>query len=333
MSGNHIITVTGGSGFIGTRLCYLLTGAGIDFQILDVRPSPAFQGHWVDVDICDAARLQKVISGKTIIHLAAEHRDDVRDKSRYHAVNVQGTRNLAQIASANGINRIVFTSSVAVNGFAPTDTGEDGEIAPFNDYGRTKFEAENILREWQLELPETRSLTIVRPTVVFGPGNRGNVFNLLSSISSGLFIMIGPGQNRKSMAYVENVAAFLHYASRLGPGIHLFNYVDRPDFTMNELVALVRGQLLGKEGVGFRLPRWVGLSAGVAADLTAKIVGRTLPISAIRVKKFTATSAFSSKAMRLPDFTPPVTLSEGLSRTLTHEFISPDPNAPVFYTE
>jgi nucleoside-diphosphate-sugar epimerase len=327
------VVLTGGSGFIGSRLCVLLSQVGVDFHILDIRPSPLFESHWTESNICDPTSLQNVISGHTIFHLAAEHRDDVSDRSRYHAVNVDGTRNVAQAASAKGINRIVFTSTVAVYGFARPETGEDGEIAPFNDYGETKFEAEQILRAWQLERPEERSLTIVRPTVVFGPGNRGNVFNLLSSIRSGLFMMIGSGQNRKSMAYVDNVAAFLHYASQLGPGVRIFNYVDKPDFTMNDLVGHVRGTLLGKRGVGFRLPRWAGLLAGAVADQAARVLRRNLRISSIRIKKFTATTTFSSKALYLPNFVPPVTLLEGLSRTLTHEFIAPDPNAPVFYTE
>ncbi len=325
--------MTGGSGFIGSNLCKALTRQGTDFQILDIRPSHDFASRCIYSDICNAASLQANISGETIIHLAAEHRDDVRDRTRYRKVNVEGTRNLAKVASAKGINRIVFTSSVAVYGFAPPNTGEDGEIAPFNDYGRTKFQAEEILRSWQLERPEYRSLTIVRPTVVFGPGNRGNVFNLLSSIRSGLFMMIGSGENCKSMAYVDNVAAFLHFASQLGPGMRIFNYVDKPDLTMNHLVEHVRGTLLDKRGVGFRLPRWAGLSAGVVADLAARVLRKNLPISSIRVKKFTATTTFTSKALSLPNFVPPVTLLDGLRRTLTHEFIAPDPNAPVFYSE
>jgi nucleoside-diphosphate-sugar epimerase len=332
-SNRNMITVTGGSGFIGTKFCSRLLANGSAFQILDIRPSPLFPNHWLMVDICDVSSLETAISGHTIVHLAAEHRDDVRDPSRYNAVNVEGTRNVAKVASAKGINRIVFTSSVAVYGFAPPDTGEDGKIAPFNDYGRTKFEAEDILRRWQQEMPEIRSLTIVRPTVVFGPGNRGNVFNLLSFIGSGWFVMIGSGLNRKSMAYVDNVAAFLDHVSVLGPGSRCFNYIDKPDFTMNKLVSHIRSTLFGKEGVGLRLPRWLGLSAGVVADIAARMSGKSLPISTIRIRKFTATTTFTSTATDLSDFSPPVTLLDGLSMTLEREFLAPDPHAPVFYTE
>ncbi|MCC5982764.1 MAG: hypothetical protein JJU42_00235 [Rhodobacteraceae bacterium] len=168
---------------------------------------------------------------------------------------------------------------------------------------------------------------------MFGPGNRGNVFNLLSFISSGKFVMIGNGQNSKSMAYVENVAAFLHFAAGFGPGVHLYNYVDKPDLTMNELVALVRWRLFGKEGVGLRLPLWLGMVAGHAADVAARISGRTLPVSAIRVRKFCATTRFASAAHAVEGFTAQTPLAEAIETTLQREFITPDPDAPVFYTE
>lgn len=74
--------------------------------------------------------------------------------------------------------------------------------------------------------------------MVFGEQNRGNVYNLLRQIASGKFIMIGSGQNRKSMAYVENVAAFIEHALGFGPGVHIYNYIDKPDFDMNTLVAI-----------------------------------------------------------------------------------------------
>jgi nucleoside-diphosphate-sugar epimerase len=328
-----MLSITGGSGFIGTSLCKRLSEKGQAFTILDTRESLSFPERHQHINICERDCLLEAVAGETIVHLAAEHRDDIRDRSRYHAVNVDGTRNVTLVATERGINRIVFTSSVAVYGFAPPDTGEDGAINPFNDYGRTKYEAELILREWQAADPQVRSLTIVRPTVVFGPGNRGNVYNLLSFIASGRFMMVGSGTNRKSMAYVDNIAAFLELATKFHPGVQLYNYVDKPDFTINELVGQVRQTLFGKADVGLRLPSWLGLVAGTAADAISQVLNRSLPISKIRVKKFTTTTTFGSAAQRVPGFVPEFTLAEGLARTLHHEFIKPDPTAPIFYTE
>ena len=324
--------ITGGSGFIGSNLCLALHAAGERFRILDRRPSQMFPDLSTEIDILDKSRLTQSLAGDTIIHLAAEHRDDVRPISRYEQVNVEGTRNLCRAASLRGITRIVFTSSVAVYGFATPGTGEDGAINPFNEYGRTKYAAEEVLRAWAVSDP-ARSLTIIRPTVVFGPGNRGNVYNLFRQIASGRFLMVGDGRNRKSMAYVDNVVAFLRHAAGAGPGVHLFNYVDQPDLTMNDLVAHVRQTVLGKTSTGVRLPRGLGIGLGHVADGIARVTGKSLPISAIRLRKFTTTTAFSSRAHAVPGFVAQVPLTEGIERTLTAEFINPDPQRPVFYTE
>jgi len=293
------VLITGGSGFIGSALARRFEGAGRDFLIADKVPSPVFPQRHVFLDITREDSFAAV-PGETvgaIVHLAAEHRDDVYPRSRYADVNIEGTRNLVHFAEQAGIERIVFTSSVAVYGFPAPGTDEGGQLDPFNDYGRTKAVAEAVLEEWRAGDPDRRALTIVRPTVVFGPGNRGNVFNLLSQIARGRFVMIGDGRNRKSMAYVDNVAAFLDVALGFGPGRHLYNYVDKPDYDMNTLVRQARSVLHGKGEVGPRLPMPVGLMAGHAADAIARISGRRFPLSAIRVRKFVAETSFACSAL------------------------------------
>lgn len=328
-----MITVIGGSGFIGTRLCQNLADRQVPFEIIDLKPSGRFPEKTKIADIRDYAALRDAVSGDKIVHLAAVHRDDVRDKSEYYTTNVEGTRNICRAAEEKGIDKIVFTSTVAVYGFAEPDTGEDGVINPFNDYGTSKYAGEGVLRDWQSGGASGRALTIVRPTVVFGEGNRGNVFNLLNQIASGRFLMIGNGRNRKSMAYVGNIAAFLEAAAEHGSGSQIFNYVDKPDFDMNRLVASVRQTLVGKKGVGPRLPYGFGVLLGWIADLVAKATGKNLPVSLIRVKKFCATTAFSTRAHELEGFVAPFTLEDGLKRTLQAEFITPDPDREIFFTE
>lgn len=73
------------------------------------------------------------------------HRDDVRPLSHYEEVNVEGTRKLCTVAEENGIERIVFASAVTVYGLTPPGIDESGKIAPFNEHGRTKYEAERVL--------------------------------------------------------------------------------------------------------------------------------------------------------------------------------------------
>lgn len=330
------LCLIGGSGFIGTALARQLTEEGRPFRIIDLVESPVFpeKTHIHDIREPLPANLLAGVTG--IIHLAAVHRDDIRDPTLYAATNVVGTANVCAAAVVAGINHIVFTSSVAVYGFAPKGTDETGVFAPFNEYGRTKKAGEDVLREWLSEAAEDRTLVLIRPTVVFGPGNRGNVYNLLRQVSSGKFVMIGDGSNRKSMAYVENVAAFLAHTSKsdvFGVGQHIYNYIDKPDFDMNTLVSQIRFTLQGKVGVGPRLPVGVGKVIGQCFDLLATLTGRTFPISTIRVTKFTSESTFSSAAHDVPGFTAPVPFRDGLAKTLEIEFLSDTPVSPVFFTE
>ena len=192
-----MIAIIGGSGFIGTRLSCQLSQSGKLFQIIDKAPSGFFPDKVFISDVRDPLSLAFSSPPSVIINLAAEHRDDVRPLTLYDEVNVGGARNVCEFARSQRINKIIFTSSVAVYGFAPLGTNESGSIAPFNDYGRTKWEAEQVYKHWQSEDPQNRTLVIIRPTVVFGERNRGNVYNLLRQIASGKFLMVGDGVNRK----------------------------------------------------------------------------------------------------------------------------------------
>jgi nucleoside-diphosphate-sugar epimerase len=328
-----MFSVVGGSGFIGTTLCRLMESRGLPFEIIDLKPSGSFPDRCKIADIRDLDAVRDAVAGDTIINLAAVHRDDVRDRSLYYSTNVDGTQNLCTVATEKGIDRIVFTSTVAVYGFAEPDTGEDGALNPFNDYGRSKLQAEERLRDWYGEGTDGRVLAIVRPTVVFGEGNRGNVYNLLNQIARGRFVMVGNGKNRKSMAYVENVAEYLLYAATKASGQSLVNYVDKPDFTMNQLIETAREVLEGQRRIGPRLPYGLGLGLGYVADLVTRVTGKSLPISSIRVRKFCANTCFASAAHDAPGFAAPVPLAEGLARTLQAEFIDPDPDREMFFTE
>ena len=228
------IALLGGSGFIGTELMPLLLADGHDVVIGDIAPSEKFPNNRIDADITDKSSLIPVCQGAdVIINLAAVHHDNVRPISRYFDVNVTGSENICTVAQELGIETVIFTSSVAVYGFQKGEPDEDTPHKPFNPYGETKSQAEDVYHLWQRHSPEKRALTIIRPTVVFGPDNRGNVYNLLRQIASGAFVMIGNGKNKKSMCYVGNIAAFIKYSLSFKKGVHIYNYVDKPDFTMN----------------------------------------------------------------------------------------------------
>jgi len=327
------IDVVGGSGFIGTRLCRRLSAHGRNFSIVDKVHSDSFPDKVRLADVRSVDKLRETISdGSIIINLAAEHRDDIRPLSLYDEVNVQGARNICTVAREKGVRSIVFTSSVAVYGFAKVGTGEGGKIAPFNPYGRTKYEAEEVFKQWQSEAPSERTLAIIRPTVVFGEQNRGNVYNLLRQIATRRFVMVGPGTNRKSMVYVENVAAFIEHALTFSAGVHTYNMIDKPDFTMNALVSHVRRVLGRSEHISFRLAFPLGYAIGFGFDGVARLTGKKLPISAIRVRKFCADSVYESAAPSTC-FVPPVPLELALQKTIEYEFLESHEGERVFYTE
>ncbi len=328
-----MIAIIGGSGFVGTPLMSRLTKHGIPARIIDKSPSKFFPDDVTVADVRDYPALVEALSGvDCIVNLAAEHRDDVTPKSLYDEVNVDGARNVCKAAEALGITKLVFTSSVAVYGFAPLGTDECGDTKPFNDYGRTKLEAEAVYRAWA-GADNGRTLVIVRPTVIFGERNRGNVYNLLRQMATGPFLMIGRGTNRKSMAYVENVAAALEYFLDFGPGVHTYNYVDKPDFTMNDLIAEIDRHLGRGKRRRAHWPVALAYPAGLAFDFLARITNKRFTVSAIRIKKFVSDTMFAAKKIRDSGFEPPVSLSEGLERTVRYEFLEHHPDDTLFYTE
>ena len=314
------IALVGGSGFIGTRLAHLLSDAGEDVTIVDAAEPPDRRFPFRRADVRDRPALREALRHAQIVYnLAAVHRDDVTPVTRYDDVNVGGARNVCAVCQDLGIDRLVFTSTVAVYGLATPDATEDSTPAPFNPYGQSKLRAEQVHLQWQSREPATRSLVIVRSAVVFGEGNRGNVHALVRQIITRRFVMIGSGGNRKSMAYVGNVSAFLARTRHLGPGTHLFNYADKPDLSMTELVATVL-ETLGRPPLsGFRIPCAIGYLGGLACDAVSALTGRILPISAIRVRKFCSTTTFSADRLRSTGFAPPMTLRDALVTTIRRQ--------------
>lgn len=329
-----MITLIGGSGFIGTNLANKLHQSEKKFIIIDRVESHYWPSKTRKADIRFPDEFTHLIpEGSVIVNLAAVHRDDIRPKNLYDENNVDGARNVCAAARLRKCDTIIFTSSVAVYGFAPPNTDERGEINYFNDYGRTKWAAEKIYREWYEEDPENRTLVIVRPTVVFGKQNRGNVYNLLEYVASGKFYMVGNGKNKKSMAYVENIAAFLEFATENFPkGFYLYNFIDKPDLDMKTLVSQVQSELNIKHRSSIRIPFAAGYMVGLIYDGLSFITGKAYQVSSIRIKKFCATTQFDTSIAET-GFQSPYTIEEGLKRTLIYEFREDHPNDPPFYTE
>ncbi len=310
------IQVIGGSGFIGSDFLSIYQTSNEAINI-DKRNSVIYPKLTKIADVNQETTLMDaMVHSEWVVLLAAEHRDDVWPREKYYDVNVEGTKNVLKTMDAKGINKIVFTSSVAVFGLDKQNPDEEHPQDPFNDYGISKWQAEEVLRDWYHQKPEERTLIIIRPTVVFGVGNKGNVYNLLKQIASGRFLMVGNGKNKKSLAYVKNVTAFIHHCiNQNKPGYQVFNYADKPDLTMNELVSTAE-KSLNKKLLPLRMPYVIGLIAGKIFDVLAFITRKKLPISTVRIKKFCATTQFSSRYIASTGFTAPHQLADALQETI-----------------
>lgn len=317
------ISIIGGSGFVGSRLIARLKELpDIELSNIDKQESRLYPEITSIANVLDLETLTVLLQGTDIvILLAAEHRDDVSPVSLYYDVNVKGAENTCLAMERNGINRLIFTSSVAVYGLNKTNPDEASPVDPFNDYGKSKWQAECVLQTFAAAHQDW-NIQVVRPTVLFGESNRGNVYNLLRQIASGRFLMIGKGTNKKSMSYIGNIVAFILFLIERrngGGGYCLFNYVDKPDLTTRELVAIV-GKVLHKRIPAIWIPYWIGMAGGYCFDALSKITGKKLAISSVRVKKFCAVTQFDASKTEASGFKPEFTLEEGLERMLRSEF-------------
>ena len=306
------IAITGGAGFIGKRLAQSLEQSGHQIQIIDTIASPA-------TDIMDQQELSKACEGCDVIyHLAALHRDDIFPRSRYYDVNTQGTKNVIQAAEDNDIKHMIFTSTFALYGLNTGMPNEDSKPKPFNDYGKSKWEAEVALKKWTAK-DSANKATIVRPVVVFGEGNRGNVYTLISQIVRNKFVMIGNGKNKKSMAYVGNVASFLEFSLHEKEQWKVYNYADKLDYNMQDLTDDIYHHL-GRKKPKVAIPYVVGLGIGYGFDVLARLTSKQLPISSVRVKKFCADTTCEAQRCLDAGYTPTNTLKQGVMRMIDADF-------------
>lgn len=178
------VAIIGASGFVGTRLLDLLCQepSEYDCKNIDLQPSYFFNGITTIGDVRKQEQMDSELKGSdTVILFAAQHRDDVEPVSLYYDTNVGGMKVTLNAMEKNGIKRLLFFSSVAVYGLNKKNPDESHPADPFNHYGKSKWEAEQILQKWYESHPDW-NINIIRPTVIFGERNRGNVYNLLKQI-------------------------------------------------------------------------------------------------------------------------------------------------------
>jgi nucleoside-diphosphate-sugar epimerase len=313
-----MILLTGNAGFIGKYLTSALLEKGHDIRGIDIRPRmDTLRGFkQIDGNVLDKNIVRQSMAGiDCVIHLAAEHKDFGIAEEKYFKTNVDGTKILLDAASETGTKKFVFYSSVAVYG-AQSSTTEETTPRPVNPYGASKFAAEKEIIQWANE-DKNRTAIIIRPTVVFGPNSKANIFRLIRQVCDGKFIMVGNGKNIKSVAYVENlVDATLCLIKKCSSGIHIFNYADEPHMQTKDLVNLI-GRIAGRKPNKFFIPLDIAAAGGFGFDILGKITGIDFPITAARMKKFTMPTHHQAAKIRAFGFTPRFSIEEGLKNNIT----------------
>ena len=310
------ILVTGSGGFIGSLLCERLAHDGFEVRGFDSKCSPDAHYECIAGDIRNHDLLLKAVdSVDIVVHLIAMHHDFGISDDEYFEINEKGTEDLLNSCSKAGVKKFIFYSSVAVYGTQPNPTNETTIPRPDTPYGASKLAAEEIVRRWQKEDP-SRQVIIIRPTVVFGPNNYANVYNLINQIYHKRFRMTGDGNNIKSVAYVENlVDATRFLIEKSKPGLQIFNYSDEPQMSTKEIVRTIADN--AKVNIpGYGIPLWLALRVGGIFDFLGKITGYNFPITGNRIKKFCTTTHHKSEKIRKLGFKPTITLKEGFKRTV-----------------
>jgi len=246
------VLVTGASGFVGLHLCARLAAAGclvsaaVRREHARLAAAPGVRVVRVG-DLGPDADLRAALDGvDTVVHLAARAHvmwDRAADPlAEYRRINVTGSECLARAAAAAGVRRLIYVSSVKVNG--ETTFGvpfrESDAPAPLDAYGRSKWEAEQSLGRIATETG--LMLTVLRPPLIYGPGVKGNIARLLRWIERGLPLPLASIANRRSLIYVQNlIDAMLAVMRHPSPG-RTYLVCDGTDMSTPQVVrALARG--------------------------------------------------------------------------------------------
>jgi dihydroflavonol-4-reductase len=297
--------VTGATGFVGAAVARALLAAHWQVRVLARKSSDRrnLTGLAVDVlegDLNDAASLQRAAQGCVgLFHVAADYRLGAPDPAQLYRTNVEGTRNILDAASRAGVQRIVYTSSVATIGI-PADGTPGDEATPnsldnmIGHYKRSKYLAEEVVRE---AARAGAPVVIVSPSTPVGPGDvkptpTGQL--VLDAAAGRMPAYVDTGLN---IVHVDDVAAGHLLAYERGNAGERY-ILGGQDMTLREILELI-ATLVGRKPPRLRLPLGVVLPIAYLAEGYAKLSGRSGRITLEGVRMSRKRMFFSSaKAVR-----------------------------------
>ncbi len=307
------VLVTGATGFVGHFACprllrectevrgtiltsespYLLSASVTPVVVPPLESGNDWSGALSGIDV--------------VVHLAARvhvmHDRAENPLAQFLKVNAEGTRQLAQHAVKAGVKRLVFISTIKVNGEESAHPyAEESPVNPTDPYGISKWEAEQALR--QIEAETGLEVVIIRPTLVYGPGVKANFLSMMNAVRHGLPLPLASIANKRSLLYVGNlVDALATCTTHPGAAGKTFLVSDGEDVSTPELIRRTASAL----GVTPRLfPTPISLMC-----LAGKITGKSSVIDRITG----SLAVDSTKIRRELGWTPPFTMEAGLRET------------------
>jgi UDP-glucose 4-epimerase len=313
--------VTGATGFIGRALCERLRHEGVRVRAL-ARSAATGNAPWdeaVAADLTQPLPTGTMRDVDCVFHLASKVHalSEISEAASEHEqLNVLGTRRLIEAAASSGVERFVLFSSVKAMGEETAEElDESAAPLPQTAYGRSKLAAEELVR--QFSRGDGRRGVVLRLPLVYGVGNKGNLYRMIVAIDRGLFPPWPETGNRRSMVHVGNaVEAALLASARPEASGETFIVTDGRGYSTRELYEAIR------RGLGRTVPSWsvplpVVRAAGRVGDLLGRLRGRRFPLDSDAVLKLVDSASYSSaKITRVLGYRPRSTFAEVLPAIL-----------------
>ena len=309
------ILITGATGFIGSHLIDELLKKKEKVRILARKTSRTEKIENPDVEIFygsleDINSLTKATKDiETVYHLAAMLGSPEITYNQLYEVNVKGIENLIKACTKNKVKRFVLISSVAAMGPAKHMADETTKCNPKTDYDKSKYFAELAVKKSNL------NWTIIRPTMVYGPGEIKNKAKMFRLIQKRYFFIIGNGMNLMSFVYVDNLIKGIVLAGESKNAINQTYIIsDKRTYTMNEFVETIA------KNENVRMPVHLPVFIAYISALFFRILSVfKIPqlLSKDRIKNLTMNHSFDiSKAIKELKYDPKISLDEGVKRTV-----------------
>lgn len=311
------VLVTGANGYTGSNLSQYLARNGVPTRAMYWAPDgqPAY-GHenleLVAGDLRDRDSLKRALDGVDVVHnIAALYRPTNIPNRMYWDVNVDGIRNIVELAAEAGVKRFVQCSTVGVYGDVENPpANEETPAKPDDYYQHTKLKGEELSRELgqELGLP----IVIVRPAGIYGP-LEDRFLKLPKLIQNGKFVMFGDGTAMYHFIHIDDLcAAFVLCAERDEAVGQTYVIADDHPIAIRDIVALMADSL-GQPVPKLQLPLFVLQTASVICEFACKPFRISPPLHRRRAHWFYHMRVFDSgKAKRELGFEPKVAPQDGL---------------------